>query len=115
MTTREKMINYRKENNLSLISLSLASGVSVHLLELVENGNVTHPSIAEKIRKAYKLTRKDAEDLMPKNQRKSSDEFEPDKYRLPDDYKKVKPIHKKVSEIDAYLKERSESKGRFKD
>lgn len=80
MTVREKMIDIRTRNGLSLTQLSKACGVSELLLGMVEGGNVTHPLIVSKIQKAYGLSDEEAEELMPENHRKSSDNYEPDKY-----------------------------------
>lgn len=113
MTTREKMINYRKENGLSYKVLSAKSGVSGYLLEMVENGHVTHPSIAEKIMKAYKLTQEDIKELIPPNHIKGEN-YDPDKYKVPEvDILAKKPRPKLASEIDKYLHDRSLDRGRF--
>lgn len=115
MTTREKMIKYRKENGLSYKVLSVKSGVNGYLLEMVENGHVTHPSIAEKIGKAYKLTEKDIQELIPPNHVKGKN-YDPDKYKPPEIDKLTKgPRPRLATEIDKYLHDRSLERGRFRD
>lgn len=77
------MIKYRIDHNLSYDYISRKTGVSVHLLTMIEDGQVTHPSIVESIRQFYKLTKKEAEELLPKNRREHDPEYEPDKYVIP--------------------------------
>ena len=80
MDAREKMIELRTKNDLSFEYISDKTGVSQTLISLVENGQVTHPLIVEKLAKFYKLTKLEAEQLLPVNRRKHSKEYEPDKY-----------------------------------
>ena len=79
MTAREKMKAYREKNGYSVERMSRKSGASTVLLRMVENGNVTHPKIAEKIGKAYKLDKEDIYELMPENYR-PGENYDPDKY-----------------------------------
>lgn len=83
MTTREKMINWRIENDIPLRTISHWTGLSETILSMVEAGEVTHPKIVEKIRRAYHLTEKEAEELLPKNYRKSDPEYDPERYVSP--------------------------------
>ena len=43
---------------------------------------VTHPNIVKRIRKAYGLTKDQAELLLPENYRPSSPNYDPDKYKI---------------------------------
>lgn len=77
------MIKFRKDHNLPYDYISQKTGVSVHLLTMIEDGQVTHPLIVESLQKFYKLTKREAEELLPKNRRKHDPEYEPDKYVIP--------------------------------
>ncbi len=79
MTVREKMKAYRLEHGYSFERMSWKTGTSEVLLRMVESGHVTHPKIAKKIGKAYKLSKEDIYELMPENYR-PGDKYEPDKY-----------------------------------
>lgn len=83
MDAREKMIKYRVDNNLSYEYISQKTGVSQGLISMIEDGQVTHPVIAEKLKKFYKLTKLETEELLPKIRRKHDPEYEPDKYVVP--------------------------------
>ena len=45
---------------------------------------VTHPKIAERLGKAYRMNKRQIEGLMPEHYRKSSPEYNPDLYRRDD-------------------------------
>lgn len=60
-------------------------GVSVMLMDILEEGGVTHPKLAEKIGKIYKMSNSEIEAMMPENYRKHSKKYDPDKYRDPID------------------------------
>ena len=83
MGTREKMIKYRIDHNLPYDYISQKTGISVHLLTLIEDGYVTHPLIVNRIKDFYSLTDLEAEELLPKNRREHDSEYEPDKYVVP--------------------------------
>lgn len=87
MTTREKMVAWRKERKLDLEPVAYAIDISPGLLDMIETGDVTHPNIARRIQELMKFTDEETEELMPEIHRKSSDKYEPDKfaYREPDD------------------------------
>ena len=85
MTTREKMKKLRKDRDISLRKMSEWTDVGAGLLNMVENGAVTHPKIVERIRIGYDLTEEEAEELLPKIHRKSSPDYDPDKYKAPQD------------------------------
>ena len=67
MEIRGKMREWRKKNDKTLQSLSIETGISMSLLETIEEGGVTHPEIAKRIAKAYELSDEEAKLLMPKN------------------------------------------------
>ena len=48
---------------------------------MVEDGAVTHPKIVERIRKAYKLTELEAEELMPLHRRPNGGDYDPTRYQ----------------------------------
>ena len=60
-------------------------GVSVMLMDILEEGGVTHPKLAEKIGKIYKMTNLEIELMMPPNYRKHGKKYDPDKYKNPVD------------------------------
>lgn len=77
------MIEFRKRNGLTLDSMARICDCSKVLIDMLESSEkeVTHPDIAERVRKAYKLTPEQAEGLLPENYRKSSPNYDPNKYR----------------------------------
>lgn len=80
---REYMIQFRKERGIDLLSMARKCKISRGLLELLETSDqdVTHPKIAERVRKAYKLTNEQYEGLMPEHYRKSSPNYNPTLYK----------------------------------
>lgn len=117
MDVREKMIEWRKENHITLRMLSNRSGVSETLLSIVERGEVTHPKIVEKIQKVYKLTDSEAEELLPENYRKSSPKYDPNKFvplEVLDNYDNfidtTLKVNKAKDEYDRYEEGRRRSK-----
>ena len=84
MTAREKMIAFRKKHNDDYDFLSHKCNVSARLIEMIENGHVTHPNIVERIKKVYHLTNLEAEELLPLNRRKHGGDYDPDRYFVPE-------------------------------
>lgn len=84
MAAREYMIEFRKKMGVDLRTMARQCRVSMTLLSWLETSDkeVTHPLIAERIGKKYKLTGAQIEGLMPENHRKSSPNYNPDKYRV---------------------------------
>ena len=98
MTKRTWMIEKRESLGLSREQAAkLCNPRSKRTFELVYNGQVsekliamledddtcvTHPSIVKRIRKAYGLTKDQAELLLPENYRPSSPNYDPDKYKI---------------------------------
>ena len=83
MPPRTYMIEYREKNGLDLLAMARRCKISRNLLEILESSEqeVTHYKIAERIGRAYHLTVKQTESLMPEHYRKSSPKYDPDKYR----------------------------------
>ena len=88
--------------------MSILSGISTSLLDLIENGGVTHPAIAKRIIKAYDLPEECLNDIIPRNYRKGSDEYDPDRYKRMenvDGNERFVIPHKDFSEADIYMTE----------
>lgn len=108
MNARQKMIKYRERMNLDYKYLGLQCNVSSGLLAMVERGHVTHPNIVKRIQKFYKLTDREAEELLPENRRPHSPEYDPDKYVAPDPQNKSIAINPRtVSEYKDYMNHRA--------
>lgn len=112
MTTREKMIKWREANGITLRKLSDQSGISETLLSMVEAGNVTHPKLVKIIKRLYKLTNDEAEELLPKNYRRSNPEYDPNKFvqPVPKLTDGAKPIKKELVQI--YVEEHQDRMAR---
>lgn len=80
MTVREKMVAKRTGWGLTRKNLADEIGISQDLLGMVENGDVTHPNIVEKIKEAYELEDEEAELLLPINRRPNGGKYDPDQY-----------------------------------
>lgn len=80
---RNYMIEYRKSLDVSIQSMARRLKISKDLLTWLEENDqeVTHPNIAKRIGKMYKLTKEQTESLMPEHYRKSSPNYNPDLYR----------------------------------
>lgn len=88
--------------------MSTRSGISESLLDLIESGGVTHPDIARRFVTAYEFPEDAIEELIPRNYRKGSDEYDPDRYRRMEnvDGKSIFVItHKDMTEADLYVSE----------
>ena len=90
---REWMIEKRESMGLSREEMSWKCNpkgcngrVSELLIERLEEDDscVTHPNLVKRIRKAYGLTKDQAELLLPENHRPSSPNYDPDRYKLAD-------------------------------
>lgn len=84
MTVREKLVKIREENDWTIKDAADACEISQGLMRMIEEGEVTHPKIAERIRRLYDLTELEAEELMPECRRVHQGTYEPDKYIEPD-------------------------------
>ena len=74
------MIHSRENVGLSIAEMATALGISEGLLRIVEEGGVTHPNIALKIQKRFKLTDLQTEDLMPLCRRPHGGDYDPNRY-----------------------------------
>ena len=101
LSTAEKMKAYREEKRYSIKTMSMKSGCSEMLLKMVENGAVTHPKIAEQIKKAYKLNKKDILEIIPENYRPGPN-YDPDKYKAPKKVSKYVIIKRSDAESDLF-------------
>ena len=84
---RQYMIDYREKHNLTRKEMAVKCNTSTTLLSMLEDSEyeVTHPKIAERVGKVYKLTLAQTESLMPEHYRKSSPNYDPDLYRRSND------------------------------
>lgn len=99
MSTAEKMRAYREKHRYSIKTMSMKSGCSEMLLKMVENGAVTHPKIAEQIKRAYRLNKKDILEIIPENHRPGPN-YNPDKYKAPEKVSKYVIIKSTDAELD---------------
>ena len=74
------MIRWRTKHSLSYNQLADISDVSPGLIEMLENGDVTHPNIAKRVAKAYGLTEMESYELMPEIHRPNSPLYDPKRY-----------------------------------
>lgn len=83
MAKRAYMIEYRRQKGITRNGMARICELSEGLIEMLEENeyDVTHPKIAERLGKAYEMTPEQTEGLMPENYRKSSPNYDPDKYR----------------------------------
>ena len=80
---RQYMIDYRKKHNLTIKQMAVKCKTTTTLLLMLEecDQEITHPKIAERIGRRYRLTQEQTESLMPEHYRKSSPNYDPDLYR----------------------------------
>ena len=80
---RAFMIEFRKMRDVSLNVMAKACECSSGLLRMLEEdrNSVTHPRIARRIAKAYKMTAEQAENLLPINYRPHGGDYDPDRYK----------------------------------
>ncbi len=85
---REYMIEFRKARSLDIQAMAKECKISKTLLEMLEfnDQEITHPKIAERVSRAYKLTRAQMEGLMPEHYRKSSPNYNSDLYKQNEEY-----------------------------
>ena len=89
---RQYMIDFRETFNLSLYRMAVKCDTTTALLKKLEDCDqeVTHPKIAERIGRQYRLTPEQTESLMPEHYRKSSPNYDPDLYRrMKDELKQI--------------------------
>lgn len=108
MKAVERMKKWREENGITLKQMSTRSGISESLLSLIEEGGVTHPDIAKIFVSAYGFPEECVEEIIPKNYRKSDEEYDPNRYRRTenvDGKNKFVIVNKIPKEIDIYIAE----------
>lgn len=88
MAAREYMVEFREKRGIDLQRMARVCGVSTTLLAMLEgcDEEVTHPRIAERIGKKYKLTQAQIEGMKPKNYRKNNPEYNPDRYVIREEW-----------------------------
>jgi transcriptional regulator with XRE-family HTH domain len=81
MTKRKYMIEWREKRHVTLEIMAKAAQCSEYLLEQIELDDqfVTHPNIAQRIAKAYKLTKTQYYSMIPENYRPGPN-YDPDRY-----------------------------------
>jgi len=107
---RKRMEQYRNDNRISLEEMSKKTGVSSGLLAYIEGGYVTHPLIAKKVQKGYKLSDDETELLMPEIHRKSSPLYEPDKFKDPIERHPNVVARRERKEMELYIHEHNPNK-----
>lgn len=88
--------------------MSTRSGISESLLDLLESGGVTHPDIAKRFVTAYGFPEECIDELIPRNYRKGTEEYNPDRYRIMENVDGKGMIifrNKKLTEADIYVAE----------
>ena len=78
------MVKYRSDNQIDIRTMAERCRISMGLLRMLEEGEVSAPSIAQRVGEAYGLTELETEDLMPLNYRLHGGDYEPDRYVEPD-------------------------------
>ena len=60
MTKRDYMIEYRQKHGLSVVDMAIKCKTKARIIRMLEDCDqeITHPKIAERVGKAYKLTKK---------------------------------------------------------
>ena len=91
--------------NATYDTISRKIGVSSGLIGMVENGDVTHPIIVEKLKAFFKLTDEEAEELLPKNRRTHDPEYDPDKYVAEVDKHPPVIVSQKQTLVERYMTE----------
>lgn len=81
----EKIRLVREASELSKQEIANLLGVSVMLMDILEEGGATHPKLAKKIGKIYGMTGAEIESMMPVNYRKHGKQYDPDRYKDPVD------------------------------
>lgn len=83
MAPRKYMIEFRQKHDIDLQTMARVCGVSQTLISMLEADDkaVTHPLFVERIGKKYRLTKAQIEGMLPENYRKSSPNYDPDRYK----------------------------------
>ena len=80
---RDYMIAHRESLRIPIEKMASKLKISPWLLNMLEQDEscVTHPEIAKRIAKAYKLTKEQKTMMLPENYRPGPN-YDPDKYRI---------------------------------
>lgn len=82
MNNRMGNFLFQKRIDLGLSLHEAAKGMHISdaLLDVLENKGVTHPNIAQRVKRYYKLTNDEYLQIIPKIHR-PGDDYDPDKFR----------------------------------
>lgn len=80
---RDYMIRFREENRIPIDKMAKKLHISPLLLSMLEDDEscVTHPLIAKRVARAYKLTKEQRTMMLPENYRPGPD-YDPNRYKL---------------------------------
>ena len=81
-TVRQKMVRRREHGGITIQQMAKKCRISEGLMRMIEEGEVTHPVIAQRIARRYRLTELEAEELMPLNRRPHGGDYDPDRYAV---------------------------------
>ena len=84
MDARLKMIQFRREHDLTRARLAKMTNCTEAQIRLVEEGEDTHPKAAKRIALVCGMDEMETEELMPINYRKHGGCYDPDKFRPPE-------------------------------
>lgn len=89
--SRDYMIAFRKKNVMTLRHMAKVCQCSETLLSMLEESesNVTHPSIAKRISRAYCMSDEQYLDLIPRNYRPNDLNYDPEMFVEKDSRRKV--------------------------
>lgn len=84
---RQYMIRNRERRGLTILEMAVKCSTAAHILTRLESCDqeITHPKIAARVGKAYRLTKKQTEGLMPEHYRPSSPNYDPNLHRRDND------------------------------
>lgn len=77
---RSKMIDYRINNGYLIEDMARKCATSETVISILERGGVTHPNIVWRVQREYKLTDEEANQLLPKNYRPGTPDYDPNKF-----------------------------------
>lgn len=83
---RTKIKEYREKRWFTREQFGKQVGISKYLVGMIEEGDVTHPKIAQRIAEVVGLTDLETEFLMPIIHRSHGEDYEPNRYVHPVDF-----------------------------
>lgn len=97
MAKRDYMFMYRLRHNLSVEDMAIKCKTTQRIIRKLEDCDqeITHPKIAKRVGKAYELTKEQTEGMMPEIHRKSSPNYNPDKYKHDDPVERRLPTFRR--------------------